>query len=72
MSSSNCIGVPPEGKNVIGQMFGRLIAVEYYGKCGSSEAWLCRCSCGGFKVAKLYELQRGKVKSCGCLRRSRA
>ncbi len=72
MSSSNCIGVPSEHNNVIGQLFGRLIAIEYYGKCGSSEAWLCRCSCGGYKVAKLSNLKSGSTKSCGCLRRSKS
>jgi hypothetical protein len=30
--------------------------------------WLCRCDCGTETTAKAGNLQRGKVRSCGCKR----
>lgn len=34
--------------------------------------WLCACECGKVTVASGNNLRRGKVQSCGCLRREQA
>lgn len=31
--------------------------------------WLCKCDCGNFTEVLEYNLKKGEVKSCGCLRR---
>ena len=59
--------MPPPGKDLRGQKFGLLSPLKYLGKCGSSYAWSCACSCGKGKVVKAYALQKGRVRSCGCL-----
>lgn len=49
--------------NLIGKTFGRLSVIEEVGK-----EWLCICSCGSFKRSTTQLLNRGAVKSCGCLK----
>lgn len=34
------------------------------------KGWLCVCDCGGTTVVDGNKLRRGKVKSCGCFRRT--
>ncbi len=59
----------PRKKDITGQRFGRLVAVECleertkYGGC----LWRCRCDCGGEKIVPLHYLRQGSTKSCGCL-----
>ena len=45
-----------------GIRYGRLVAVEHlgYGK------WLCKCDCGGTRIARGNHLEQGRVDSCGC------
>lgn len=56
-------------RNITGLRFGRLIALEPRGSNDSErKLWLCRCDCGGTKVASSKHLIRGSTRSCGCLR----
>lgn len=52
-----------------GKDFGRL---HVLGGIGQDEhgtrIYLCRCSCGRWKLARGSDLVRGDVRSCGCLR----
>lgn len=55
--------------DITGQRFGLLTAIElteerYQGK---TRMWLCRCDCGGERLALGTDLRHGNVKSCGCL-----
>lgn len=58
---------PPSDKiiDISGQTFGHLTAI-----CSLpgvfKMAWLCRCSCGGEKIAPASALRAGNVVSCGC------
>lgn len=52
-------------KNISGQKFGRLTALEYEG----DSYWKCRCDCGKETSIAAYNLTTGLSKSCGCLRR---
>lgn len=52
-------------KDIAGQRFGRLIAVEYLGK----SLWLCKCECGNKSSPNGRDLRNGITKSCGCLQR---
>ena len=55
-------------KNITGQKFGRLTALERVGKnsCGHS-IWRCQCECGRTTEVVLHSLTCGKTRSCGCL-----
>jgi len=63
----------PEIKNIAGQVFARLTALERVG-CRKNRAavWKCECSCGNFKDVRLACLTSGRTKSCGCLQRDNA
>jgi len=56
-------------KDLTGQVFGKLTAVEIAGRSEKgSILWLCNCECGNtYTVASAY-LVRGSTKSCGCYR----
>ena len=54
-------------KDLTNQRFGRLIAIQPYGKTPNGNiTWLCRCDCGNEHIAASGKLLQGKVKSCGC------
>lgn len=55
--------------DITGRRFGRLVAVSPAGKIGRAAVWLCRCECGKTTEVPIYNLNNGKTKSCGCLRR---
>jgi hypothetical protein len=58
--------------NLAGRRFGRLKAIrpaEQRAKFGKIQ-WLCRCNCGRECTVTVDDLRAGKVRSCGCLRRS--
>lgn len=61
-------------EDLTGQVFGRLtvegLAPTPPGKRGLH--WLCRCSCGGEKITTKDQLEYGKAKSCGCIKREKA
>ena len=57
--------------DLLGQRFGKLVVIEYVGtktyKNGNKfSQWLCRCDCGGTKIATGTNLKRGVTTSCGC------
>lgn len=58
----------PRMKDLTGQRFCRLIAIEPCGKSKhGSYFWKCKCDCGKEIVALSGNLVRGNTKSCGCL-----
>jgi hypothetical protein len=60
-------------KNLLGCHFGRLTVIGYAGKDKENHSkWLCRCECGNSTAATGYNLEAGKILSCGCLRREQA
>ncbi|MEK5139095.1 hypothetical protein MKZ18_06485 [Priestia sp. FSL W8-0001] len=56
-------------KDISGQRFGRLIAVDLVAEKGKRTRWRCKCDCGGERLVPLNSLNSGKCKSCGCLRK---
>jgi hypothetical protein len=52
-------------RDLRGQKFGRLVAVEYLG----GSRWLCRCECGGEARCLTSNLVRENSRSCGCATR---
>lgn len=56
-------------KDISGQRFGNLVAVERTGlKNHSSSIWRCICDCGNETLVPINYLNCGDTKSCGCLK----
>jgi 5-methylcytosine-specific restriction endonuclease McrA len=57
-------------KSLVGQRFGRLIAIERDDKQtkGGTYFYKCVCDCGEVKIINGNSLRRGLTKSCGCLK----
>lgn len=53
--------------DLTGREFGKLKAIKDIGTDGKNHIWECICACGNTYYASAYLLQRGTVKSCGCL-----
>jgi hypothetical protein len=54
-------------RDVAGQRFGRLVAIEPAGMSGPHIVWSCQCDCGQITTTRLTSLRTGNTKSCGCL-----
>ncbi len=60
-------------KDISGQTFGRLTAIEFSHITGGGDAaWRCRCACGAERIVLGFGLRSGHSKSCGCLRIERS
>ncbi len=62
--------IPTNKKDLTGQRFGKLIAVErksYVWTEGCTK-YLCLCDCGQEKIISGDKLSNGHTKSCGCLK----
>ncbi len=55
-------------RDISGEKFNRLTAVEPIGKSGKEVLWLCKCECGNTTRVKLSNLTNNNTKSCGCWR----
>lgn len=56
-----------QAKDLRGQRFGRLVAIEpTEERRYNSVVWRCRCDCGNEKLASARALMSGGTKSCGC------
>lgn len=54
----------------VGQKYGRLLVLsraENKSEKDANARWNCQCDCGKISVVYGQDLQREKVKSCGCL-----
>lgn len=55
-------------KNLVGVKFGLLEVIERCGQGPSGHAkWRCKCACGNELEAFGCRLERGSLKSCGCV-----
>lgn len=69
IASCGCIRTEKKIKDITGQRFGRLIALERLDKKrGSSFMWKCQCDCGNTLETSANSLLSGNTRSCGCLR----
>lgn len=53
-------------KDITGQRFGRLQAVNVHHSYNHKRYWECICDCGNNAVIRQDQLITGKTKSCGC------
>lgn len=56
-------------RDITGQKYGRLIAIELGPRKRGRVAWYCKCDCGAIVLACSGDLYTGMVKSCGCLKK---
>lgn len=56
-------------RDLSGQRFGRLVALESTSLAGIGVVWKCACDCGKLKIVRSNDLFRGHTRSCGCLHR---
>jgi hypothetical protein len=56
-------------QNLVGQRFGRWLAIASAAPQNGRLAWLCRCNCGAERPVQQDNLLRGASQSCGCLKR---
>lgn len=56
-------------KDISGQRFGRLVAVEPVARTKLGWSWLTHCDCGATPVVAGFRLRNRDTKSCGCIRR---
>lgn len=55
-------------KDLTNQKFGRLEVIKQV-RGTKRTSWLCKCSCGNFKIVTSDSLKSKRVQSCGCLRK---
>lgn len=55
--------------DAVGRQYGRLTVVSFSHKSVPyrRSIFLCRCQCGAMKTAEFAELNKGNIRSCGCL-----
>jgi len=57
--------------DLVGKKFCRLTVLEFSHKDKFLKSyWLCKCDCGNEKVVEQYHLRGGRIRSCGCLKKS--
>lgn len=72
IKSCGCLSASTQFKsqNLLNKRFGRLTVVAKTNKRDSNNGsviWLCKCDCGNEKEVSSYILNKGGVRSCGCL-----
>ncbi len=60
--------MPAKRRDITGQRFGRLVAVNEIATERSGTHWLCNCDCGDTHIASIGNLVSGNTNSCGCYR----
>lgn len=65
VKSCGCLAKLNRWKNIAGQHFGRLVAMEYVG----NSRWKCKCECGNEPIVLTTHLISGHTKSCGCIQK---
>lgn len=55
----------------VGKRFGKLTVLEYIREKGKKANYRCKCDCGNEIITQYTNLWVGKVKSCGCLSKTK-
>ena len=58
----------PRIRDITGQRFGQLVAIEPVDKKSRSYRWRCLCDCGKQTIVQVRNLRSGNTRSCGHLR----
>lgn len=63
---------PANFKDIAGQKFGRLTAVEFSHIQNGRTFWVFVCNCGSKIIVEGWDVRSGHTKSCGCFNRETA
>lgn len=55
-------------KDFIGKRYGNITIIEFSGWRDSQRFWKCQCDCGTQILVQGENMERGKIKSCGCMK----
>lgn len=59
----------PAPLNLKGKKFGKLTALNPIGLDQNGQVkWRCKCDCGASHMATASRLNKGRTKSCGCIK----
>ena len=53
--------------DLVGHTYGMLTVLARANPSDPYAMWLCRCECGGTKLARTKNLRNGDTRSCGCI-----
>ena len=56
-----------QAENIVGNRYGRLVALDRAPNRGKITYWKCVCDCGKEVVVRTADLKNGQTRSCGCL-----
>jgi len=56
-------------EDLTGKVVNKLTVVEYVGAIKGYHMWKCRCECGEEVTKRTGDLNSGKPKSCGCIKK---
>lgn len=64
---------PTRHKDITGQRFGRLVALQKTGRRihGMNVEWEFRCDCGALTCTSVHAVKNGNTNSCGCYGKDR-
>lgn len=66
-NTESCGCVKEQKRNIVGQRFGRLIAIEE--DVNRKNHVICQCDCGNTTIVSRHNLISEKTRSCGCLQK---
>lgn len=66
-TTTSCGCIEEQQRNISGQRFGRLIAVEE--DSNKPNSWICQCDCGNTTSVSRFNLISEQTRSCGCLQK---
>lgn len=55
-------------ENMIGRRFQKLLVIKQMASENHKKMWLCKCNCGGERIAPTKGLINNTITSCGCWR----
>lgn len=53
-------------KDITGQRFGKLVALNFFEIKKAETMWNCQCDCGNTHISSYRNLKGGNCQSCGC------
>lgn len=69
-ATKSCGCIMRDRMDISDKKFGRLIALYPIDKdIHGTYKWLCICSCGNTHIARISDLNSGKILSCGCYKK---
>lgn len=56
----------PPKEDISGNIYGRLLVLEFYGRRNRRAFYRCQCACGNLCIIEYSKIKNGHTSSCGC------